>query len=114
MNNAWQEDTIRRSLVANGIDPEQFDVSAHIDSTLRLDENLRNVKRHHGIGSHETYGHDRSRQADLKGEFYQIGRSNSVQDKQQPAGMPGVRYTAWGTTYTERRKNRSDKPGGWI
>jgi hypothetical protein len=111
MNTEMQEDMINRSLVNAGIDPELFDTSAYIDRTLHADENLKNIKRIHGIGSHETYGHERTRQTDLHGEFYQIGNSNTRSDERHRAMLPGVRYTAWGTTYTERRKNRSDKPG---
>jgi hypothetical protein len=114
MNERMQENLINRSLVNAGIDPELFDTSAYIDRNLHADENLRNIKRMHGIGSHETYGHERTRQSDLHGEFYQIGRSNTEMDKQRHALQPGLRYTAWGTHYTERRKNRSDSPGRWI
>jgi hypothetical protein len=115
MNPELQEQMINRALVNAGIDPEVFDTSAHIDRNLHADENLKNIKRMHGIGNRpqETYGHqNRTLQADLHGEFYQIGRSQNDIDKQMSAMIPGVRYTAWGTTYTERRKNRSDKPGG--
>lgn len=41
----------------------------------------------------------------------QTGSSNTKRDKLRKALAPGKRTTAHGTTYTERRKNRSDKPG---
>ena len=111
MNEELQIQMINRSLSNAGIDPELFDTRAHIDSTLHADENLSNIKRMHGIGSRETYGHERTRQSDLNGEFYQIGRTHTMLDEPRTAKLPGIRYTAWGTTDTERRKNRSDKPG---
>ena len=114
MNEEMQMNLINRALVNAGIDPELFDTSAHIDRNLHADENLKNIKRMHGIGSQETYGHERTRQSDLHGEFYQIGRSHTDIDRDMSAMLPGLRYTGWGTTYTERRKNRSDKPGSRI
>ena len=41
----------------------------------------------------------------------QIGKRKSIsRDRKLPALRPGKRLTSWGTTYYERRKNRSDKP----
>lgn len=42
---------------------------------------------------------------------YQTGSSKKFNDEVRTAKKPGLRKTAWGTKYTERRKNRSDMPG---
>jgi hypothetical protein len=39
----------------------------------------------------------------------QTGKSNTFMDKRFMAKKPGKRKTSWGTTYYERRKNRSDR-----
>jgi len=41
----------------------------------------------------------------------QTGTSNKKSDKQRTAKAPGKRKSYSGKVYTERRKNRSDKPG---
>lgn len=41
----------------------------------------------------------------------QTGTSNKKADLQRKAKKPGKRKSASGRVYTERRKNRSDKPG---
>jgi hypothetical protein len=41
----------------------------------------------------------------------QTGTSNKVKDSMRKALAPGKRKSATGKTYTERRANRSDKPG---
>lgn len=41
----------------------------------------------------------------------QTGKSNRKRDQLFKAKAPGKRRTRHGTTYTERRANRSDKPG---
>lgn len=42
---------------------------------------------------------------------YQTGRSNKTADRQRKARKPGKRKSKSDSTYTERRKNRSDMPG---
>ncbi|CAK0746728.1 hypothetical protein CCP1ISM_250002 [Azospirillaceae bacterium] len=42
---------------------------------------------------------------------YQTGKSNKKNDQERKAKKPGVRKTKTGSTYIERRKNRSDMPG---
>jgi hypothetical protein len=39
----------------------------------------------------------------------QIGTSNRRIDRRFKAKKPGKRRTAWGSTYYEKRRNRSDK-----
>lgn len=41
----------------------------------------------------------------------QTGTSNKVKDEKRKALAPGKRKSATGKSYTERRANRSDKPG---
>jgi len=46
---------------------------------------------------------------------YQTGKRKSLkQDRQLKAKAPGKRKSASGKTYTERRRNRSDKKGTKI
>lgn len=47
----------------------------------------------------------------IKKKVYQTGSSAKFYDEQRVAKKPGKRKTASGSTYTERRKNRSDMPG---
>ncbi len=42
---------------------------------------------------------------------HQVGKSNFHIDARRSAYPPGERKTAWGTTYWETRKNRSDYRG---
>jgi hypothetical protein len=44
----------------------------------------------------------------------QTGKSNTAKDLQRSAKAPGKRTSAKGTTYYERRANRSDKPGSLL
>ncbi|MEM4409689.1 MAG: hypothetical protein QXI19_13205 [Candidatus Caldarchaeum sp.] len=44
----------------------------------------------------------------------QTGKSNVELDQQLDALAPGKRRSASGRIYYERRKNRSDRPGGKI
>jgi len=47
----------------------------------------------------------------VKKKYRQTGTSSKRADSQRKAKRPGKRRSASGNTYTERRKNRSDKPG---
>jgi hypothetical protein len=54
----------------------------------------------------------RKKKATRKVDHHQTGSRKSLRrDKQRSAGAPGKRVTQWGSTYYERRKNRSDIPG---
>ena len=44
----------------------------------------------------------------------QTGVSNTKHDAQLPAMPPGRRLSKSGKPYTERRRNRSDKPPGKV
>lgn len=100
---------------------EKFDVDAHIDRTLSYHENRQNIRSMFGMG----YGSDTRRamseramrinkRRERDGEFYQVGSSNYAFDERRSAQSPGFRRTGWGTSYVERRKNRSDRPGRRI
>jgi hypothetical protein len=106
---------LRQRLVAAGVDPEKFDISAHVDSKLSQRENFINLTQMTGTSKRKDYsGHSgikRELQSTLKGEFYQIGKSRKEVDEKRKAQLPGKRRSASGKTYTERRKNRSDRPG---
>ena len=105
---------LRARLVALGIDPEKFDIEAHVDRKLSQRENFMNLRQMTGTGPKRTYGADRRDKATSLGEFYQIGRTHKVPDEKRRAKLPGKRRSASGKTYTERRKNRSDRPGWRI
>ena len=110
----YRTSNLRARLIAHGIDPEKFDIEAHVDRKLSQRENYMNLTQMCGIGPRRTYGAERRDRATIQGEFYQIGRTHKVQDEKRKAKLPGKRRSASGKTYTERRKNRSDKPGWRI
>ena len=112
---------IRRRLSNRRIETELVDVNALFDSTLSHGENMANIEYQFGL----RHGSDTRRamesgpsrinkRRDRDGEFYQIGRTNERYDERRGARAPGFRRTDWGTSYIERRKNRSDRPGRRI
>jgi hypothetical protein len=111
---------LRARLVAAGVDPQKFDVHAHVDRKLSQRENFINLTQMTGSGKRKEYDPSLSRQTPKKAldEWRQIGRTHKEVDKKLKAKLPGVRYVkhpgAKPTKYTERRKNRSDRPSGWI
>lgn len=111
------EKSIRAKLVSLGIDPEKFDIHAHTDRTLSRSENMANMAAMHGISlvpkAPIKTTKTQRRQARL-GTFYQIGKSDPVEDRRRVAKAPGQRKSKSGKRYTERRKNRSDRPGRMI
>lgn len=103
---------LRQRLVNAGVDPQLFDVDAHVDRKLTQRENYQNIMAlSNAKKKPRQYREERHLQSTLKGEFYQIGKSHTDIDKKMKAKMPGERRSASGHTYTERRMNRSDKPG---
>lgn len=93
-------------------------MDAHIDRSLTYHENRENIRGMLGmnIGSAsrramEEPGGRINKRRDRDGEFYQVGRTNRDIDERRSAKAPGFRRTGWGTSYVERRKNRSDRPG---
>lgn len=110
----FQSYNIRRSLAAAGIDPEKFDVHAHLDRTLTMRENIRNIQGITRGGSHSTRDTGPKKRSPRGGEYRQYGRTNEAIDKKRHAKIPGKRYPKGGKPYTERRKNRSDRPGRFI
>ena len=114
MNFGLQQFNIKASLSRAGIDPEKFDVSAHIDRTLRYRENLTNIMGMHGRGrKRRDYAREsaeekaRGRKARKK-KGRQTGVSNEAIDKRYLAKYPGRRKSPRGKRYYERRSNRSD------
>lgn len=110
---------LRARLVAAGVDPQKFDLDAHVDRKLSQRENFINLSKITGTTKRTDYtGHPNLKKADKREEFYQIGRTNKVIDKKLKAKLPGARYVKHPggktTRYTERRKNRSDRPSGWV
>lgn len=121
VNYGFQRYNISRQLSSRGIETEKVDLYAHIDRKLTMGENIENISRMHGLyESSDTRRtkqqiHSRKRhqipRSEREGEFYQIGSSHRDLDAKKRAKLPGKRRSASGKTYTERRKNRSDRPG---
>ena len=118
MNTKLQKAKIRGILAADDIDMEMFDIDAHFDSSLNLTENIRNIKRISGVSSsrksvqrHTKPLTKRQKKSYQRGLFGQTGKSNTEIDKHRKAKPPGERRSKSGRKYTERRKNRSDRPG---
>lgn len=63
------------------------------------------------LGSAKRTTRRAKRKVAKKVKYRQTGTSNRKVDSQRKAKRPGKRRTSHGTTYTERRKNRSDAPG---
>lgn len=117
MAQGLQEQMIRRALVRGGVDPEKFDVRAHMDRSLHLGENLRIARAHHGIsgGRHRDYAaeaaEERARtRASRADPLRQVGLSNEAMDRRFRALRPGKRRSSvTGKVYYERRANRTDR-----
>ena len=112
---------IRRRMSSGRAESEMIDFEAEIDRTLNYHENLQNIERRYGlhVGSDTRRALEQgpariNRLRDREGEFYQTGRTHREIDEILPALPPGFRRTSWGTSYTERRRNRSDRPGGRV
>jgi len=109
-----QESVIKASLARAGIDPEMFDVAAHIDRSLHLHENLPSIMVMHGIRKRRDYSQERSEEsrrerARRSDKLRQTGISNEARDRLYMAFLPGRRVSGTGHTYYERRSNRSDR-----
>lgn len=121
MSAGMQAFNIGRMLAGTRWDTDKFDISAHIDRSLRFDENRRNIAGMLGIN---ISGRDRGteelqikaseqartrarRQAD---PLWQTGRfTNQERDRRYQAKRPGKRFSRNGRRYYERRENRSDR-----
>lgn len=116
-NSGFQAYNVRRALASAGLETEKIDVSAHLDRSLSLRENVANIKRQYGAGPSKARKEasmmkgPRMKKEETQGTFYQVGKSNTNRDKKRTAKPPGERRSRSGRWYTERRKNRSDRPG---
>ncbi len=113
-NAGFQAFNIRRALAAAGIDPEKFDVHAHMDRTLTMRENIANIRGMTRGGSRSTRDTRPRKRAHAGGEYWQRGRTHEAIDKKRKAEIPGKRIRKGKKPYYERRKNRSDRPGWFI
>lgn len=116
----YRTEQLRQRLVLAGVDPQKFDIHAHVDRKLSQRENFLNLTKMTGTGKRKEYDpklYQRASRRDLN-DYRQIGTSNKADDKRRKAMLPGKRYVrhpgAKTTIYYERRKNRSDKPGYWV
>ena len=121
MSAGLQNFQIGRMLSNTRWDTEVFDVNAHIDRSLHLDENRRNIANMLGVN---ISGRDRGsemlqiRASEQKREhkrrrddpLWQTGHfSNQECDRRFQAQRPGKRFSRSGHRYYERRENRSDR-----
>ena len=113
-NEDYATKQLRQRLVNAGVDPQLFDIHAHVDRKLTQRENFINLTNMTGTAKPKQHREERHLQSTLHGEFYQIGRSNKASDEKRKAKLPGDRRSASGKKYVERRKNRSDRPGWRI
>lgn len=120
MSAGMQEYQIGRVLADAGIETEKFDIHAHVDRSLHLDENIRNIRAMHGISTRNrgmeeihqkrderTREHARRQNPDRQTGSIQTEAGREM-DKLLMAHRPGKRKAADGSIYYERRENRSD------
>jgi hypothetical protein len=114
----YRIDAIRARLVALGVDPEKFDIRAHVDTSLTQRENMMNLRGLAHVSSGPNYHGQEPRKPKHPNEFWQQGRSNLELDKLRHAELPGKRIVRYpglpSTVYYEHRRNRSDRPGRRI
>lgn len=113
MNPGLQKWQIGRMLSGTRVSSEVFDIHAHMDRSLHLDENIRNIRQLTGQerpGYRQRYAPARRATRAESNPHYQVGTSNYESDRLRRAKIPGTRYGPSGR-YVERRKNRSDRPG---
>jgi hypothetical protein len=119
MNKKLQIKKLKVSAASRGLESEMIDFGAHFDSSLSYRENRRNFEKMFPTRGKVVVPKDAKKQRRKKSDddLYQIGKSNRELDKKRSAKLPGKRrvYHKSGkrTTYYERRKNRSDRPGPW-
>ena len=117
MNAGLQNYVIGRMLANTRWDAEKFDISAHVDRSLRADENRRNIAGMLGVNisgrdrGSEMIAQRRAEQARARAyradPLYQVGLSNELIDRRFQARRPGKRFSESGHRYYEPRANRT-------
>ena len=131
MNMVLQLKKIQAKLVEIGINPDDYDILALMDSKFGYEENFKNVKVNIGVSKGtfrnqwEEVSSERKRKSGLLQERRQSGdplwqatsfhdRLNLEMDRRLQAQPPGKRISQIsGKRYYERRKNRTDA-GEWL
>ena len=127
MNLVLQLKKIQAKLVEIGINPDDYDILALMDSKFGYEENFKNVKANIGVSKGtfrnqwEEVATERKRKSGLLQERRQSGdplwqatsfhdRLNLEMDRRLQAQPPGRRISQIsGKRYYERRFNRTDK-----
>ena len=127
MNLVLQLKKIQAKLVEIGINPDDYDILALMDSKFGYEENFKNVKANIGVSKGtfrnqwEEVSSERKRKSGLLQERRQSGdplwqatsfhdRLNLEMDRRLQAQPPGRRISQIsGKRYYERRFNRTDK-----
>jgi len=120
MNSTLQE-RMMQGMMSNTRWGNEVDIHSHMDRSLRLDENMRNIQRMHGIQT-RNYGLEHIEQRKHEQHREHIRRQDTTRQTGPIQGMvghhldamlhalpPGRRISASGHRYYERRENRSDK-----
>lgn len=109
----YRTQSIRARLVALGVDPEKFDIRAHVDPKLTQRENFMNLR---GL-AHVQRRPEHRGESGINWQHGGHGESLHL-DAMRPAMPPGkrtVRHPGQAPTiYYEHRRNRSDRPGRRI
>ena len=131
MNMVLQLKKIQAKLVEIGINPDDYDILALMDSKFGYEENFKNVKANIGVSKGtfrnqwEEVSTERKRKSSLLQGRRQSGdplwqatsfhdRLNLEMDRRLQAQPPGKRISQIsGKRYYERRKNRTDA-GEWL
>ena len=99
----------------------EVDVHAHMDRSLRLDENMANIRSQFGIQTrnrgmeamHQSAAEQQRERVRRKDTTRQTGPIQGSLGHRMDAHLhalpPGKRVSASGHIYYERRENRSDK-----
>jgi hypothetical protein len=112
MNAGLQKYSIESMLTKHGVSTEMYDVHSHMDRTLRLHENVKEIQKQHGInqGSHRQDRLQDFRQVPVPETHH--GYLEDLARHAMPPGKRFVHHPGGRTTiYYERRSNRSDVPG---
>jgi len=120
MNYTLQERMLQQ-MMSNTRWGNEVDIHSHMDRSLRLDENMRNIQQMHGIQK-RNFGLEHLEQRRQEQHREHIRRQDTTRQTGPIQGMighhldamlhallPGRRVSGSGRVYYERRENRSDR-----
>ena len=121
MNPSLQERMLSQMMSNTRWGNGEVDVHAHMDRSLRLDENMANIRSQFGIQTRNR-GMEHIHQQSDERKREQVRRQDTTRQSGPIQGAlghhmdallhalpPGRRVSASGNVYYERRENRSDK-----